>query len=901
MAAQSLPEFESQVQLNATVGNAPFAESFSQIALTPDTLGQVGATLATNASMELAKRRGIQAGLNPSGATLPPLTKADRAFVDAYQNQAHATLSNQGQKVINEADEALSKLNKIGPGDIAEYQKTVQKSFEDILNLAPIDAKTSLFNSFNQSLTSSVHNYQTRLISQQKAEQKANSDLALTTAANNVHNSWLDGNMDKAQQFLGDQIEQISKGVSAGIYTKVQGDALKKSAALNYLTGEQIQRGIAAHNEGKSAEWLDSLVSPKSKPKNISWSDWETVGNNARNYLANREKFTRQSAQVIAGHGYLEIANQTMTADKLAQYQEDLKDEPELFNNLAIAFAHNNHSASASSQRLANISANWQNIDVMKMASNEDINKSFTQLSELYQQQQQAMGNPISKDEADFVTAASSAVPVPLYTQSLQRQISSGIPGQMTNGIHYYNRLKALPGNKSTGFLNDQKAVAMKENFQNALSEGKTEEEAANIAQEIWNQKDKPDVVEFIKAQTDSALRTFADTTPNSYQWARNKLSIGGGVTVENPGALAGQWRSLFSTAMKFTQGNVAVSEQTASEGMNQTFGESIVNGYLGYMQYAPEKMIGLGKAAVPLMQEDIYQQLKPMVEFSKKAYEAGAQPFYYEIGERPDYKAYREAQNRLRFGKDYISLDNPKGLIEAGNIDLNNRPSAPNQGKTSTVLSTSIEFDGQEVLIPRVSDDGKVLSIQEAKELYKKTGKHLGKFDSPDNATAFAKKLHLQQEQLISGKRGTDLSDPTYAQDKSIIKNFEKGAPLTIRRIYHNGDKQEWSASIKSNPNQSLDVKTGELIGAYDIGLFDPKTGATDSFFGVFPNGMTHASWKPNTQWIRKNYLSVAGIVPKDEALTREQAADYLARGDEIDYQNSFAKQLNQAGRGFR
>jgi hypothetical protein len=794
MATQPIPEFDSQVKLNATVGNAPYAQSFDNMALTPDTLGQIGSTLATNASMELAKRRGIQAGLNPSGEVLPPLTGADKAYIDAYQNQAHATLSNQGQKVINEADEALSKLNKIGQGDIAQYQQTVQKSLDDILQLAPNDTKVSLFNSFNQELTSSIHNYQTRLIGQQKAEQRANSDLAISTANQNVHNAWLDGNVEKAARFLTEQTNQISKAVSAGIYSKSKGDALKKSAGLNYLSSEQIQNGIKAHNEGKGAQWLESLVEPSKKPKNISWSDWETVGNNARKYLANRKLFTKQASQTIASQGYLDIANQVMTSEKLAQYQEDLKEEPRLFNNLAIAFAHMNHSGSSKAAAQAELSANWQNNDYMKTASNDAINKSFMQLSNLYQERQQANGNPISQSEAQFVTASSAAVPVPLYIQSLQRQVSSGIHGQMTEGIHYYNRLKELPGNKAAGFLNDQKSVAMKENFQNALDEGNTEEEAAAIAQEIWNQKDKPDVVNFIQAQTDSALKTFANTTPDSYQWARNTLDIPSDATIESPGGMAAQFRSLFSTNMKVTNGNVEVSKKAAKEGMQQTFGETSINGIKGYMQYPPEKMIGLGKAAVPLMQEDLYQQIKPAIEFSKKAYESGAQPFYYEIAERPDYKAYREAKARLDKG----------------------------------------------------------------------------------------------------------LSDPTYAIDKQAINKFYSGAPIVIHKIYQTGKKEEWTTYLKSNPNQSLDIKTGELIGGYDIGLFDKKSGAQDSLFGVFPNGRTHLSWKPNTQWIRENYLSVAGIVPKDPNITKAQAAEYIKNYDEIEYKKSFSYQLNQMGRGF-
>lgn len=93
--------------------------------------------------------------------------------------------------------------------------------------------------------------------------------------------------------------------------------------------------------------------------------------------------------------------------------------------------------------------------------------------------------------------------------------------------------------------------------------------------------------------------------------------------------------------------------------------------------------------------------------------------------------------------------LSKNEGMLEEGNIDLTKRPLVKNpDGSTSTVRSMGVNLDGEEVLIPTVSDEGKLLEPNEAVELYRKTGKHLGKFESPEASTKFAEQLHKQQEQ---------------------------------------------------------------------------------------------------------------------------------------------------------
>lgn len=111
-----------------------------------------------------------------------------------------------------------------------------------------------------------------------------------------------------------------------------------------------------------------------------------------------------------------------------------------------------------------------------------------------------------------------------------------------------------------------------------------------------------------------------------------------------------------------------------------------------------------------------------------------------------------RDFYNKTVAETSAASDSTPAKPLVPGNIDLNKRPVVRNKdGSISTVRSLGFNDGEHEVLIPTVSNDGRILSDDEAIKNYFKTGRHLGKFATPEESTAFAERLHDDQDRQYS------------------------------------------------------------------------------------------------------------------------------------------------------
>lgn len=170
-----------------------------------------------------------------------------------------------------------------------------------------------------------------------------------------------------------------------------------------------------------------------------------------------------------------------------------------------------------------------------------------------------------------------------------------------------------------------------------------------------------------------------------------------------------------------------------------------------------------------------------------------------------------------------------PKGLIQEGNIDIHNRPIVKNaDGSISTVRSMSTNIDGREVLIPTVSDDGRIMSDDEAIDNFMRTGKHLGMFDNPEDATAYAESLHNQQaDEYLPKQDGSQQPQQGQQQEQGFMSYLGNAVAETGRGLLQAGVNVVNIPASVADAVTSAGAWAGKQLGIGD-GTYTPAPRVT-------------------------------------------------------------------------
>lgn len=641
-AHSDIQTYQRQASVEAQTSAPNFVAATSSLALTPTALGELGSTMALNAGIQMAKMSGQKLGSNPEGDLLPPITAVDKAFVESYSAQAEATLGNQAQQLMSQAQEEASKAYTLTPGVISSYQKNVSEGLQGILQHAPSTVRGQMETQFQSQLLRSSHQMNMSMISQNK--ERAQSEAAVYNAhqLQQMHDAALSGNADLAKQIYESTIQATKANAATGMLSPSQADTQLTSAKLNYYSSLEIKKAIDARNGHELEGFLAGMVN--NKPPSLSWGEWEDVRNKTVAYVGAIENLDNRDQSLIVSQATAQAQLSPLTPDYIEKLRSQLT--PTRFNNFMSSYISKQKTQYASRQAASTLQANWTDPRVMGAAKPDAINQAFLGMVQATKVNAQQRGIQLSDDDAQLEAASTAGSPIPLYVNKLNKGLQSGNPQLMLRDWQDYTALKKQGGQLTQGVTKD--SIAMGTMFNHFLEEGRTPEQAAQMAQETVMNKSEETQKNNERLIGDWRKKTVKDGTSRD-NWARKIAGVSRGTFISNGNGFALHMQNIMEDNLQYTNGNVEAAQQMLQDSVQQYWGVTNVNGKDEFTYMPVEKVVGLDSGAAPLIKQDMVTQLDRNFAQGKEAYDKGFMPYYMRIKNRPSYEAYLEAKNEIR------------------------------------------------------------------------------------------------------------------------------------------------------------------------------------------------------------------------------------------------------------
>jgi hypothetical protein len=610
------------------VGSTPdFQNAFNANAESQNTFSAIGTKVAQAASNAQAVKLGYESGKNPHGDLTPSVTEFDKNFEENYHAQANATLSLQGQKLLDDTQVHMSQATRITPKLIANTNQQLQIGLGKIAENAPTAIKGKLETTFSAQILSQDTQYKNKMFEQQREDQKNNQLNAASIYTKNAQEFATNGDTKGSQAAVDSAIKNADALEANKFITPEAARELRETAKQANLNGIYTNEATQAQKEGKYPEFAANYA--KNKPVGMTNEQYITTGNHFQQQINFIDGLQKQDENLKSAEFRTQVVEDINAAgSNLIKHQSEVSgikfQEDKLYYLNALK---RKQSLTAESDAVIN---GWNNKEVYVRSSDKAKDEAFDTQVKRKIITSQNNGNPVSFSDAEAQVAASAAGPVPRMIKLMNSKLSSNNPQDIEDAGKSYQYINQLQKGENLTGVTDQ-SLAMLNKYMTLRQNGTNAVEAAQAAHDaVYNQKPEQ------KKISEENWHTI----DNSVIKPAGKLNFYSSLSnidkdsLVDPQGFTEQAEELLKTNFSNTHDDLDTAKRMTQEALQKSYGETYVNGKKQTVFYPLEDVIGIHDSAA-FIQDDVIEQTTKQLAETKKAFDEGRSQYYWEIEPR--------------------------------------------------------------------------------------------------------------------------------------------------------------------------------------------------------------------------------------------------------------------------
>lgn len=637
----SIPDFQSATQ--------EYAES-------QDSLSAIGTTVAQSASNQMAVKLGYETGKNPHGDLLPPITEFDKNFENSYHQQANATLTLQGQKLLDDTQVQMAQSVRLTPQLIDRTHQQLQIGLNKIAESAPTAIKGELQAQFDSQILQHTTQYKDRMLRENREDDKNTYINSMDLGIKNAQELATIGNNKGAQTAVVSVIQMAESAEKNKYITPGKARVQKETAIQARINGQYTFQAKQALNEKKYPEFIDNLS--KNKPEGMSnevYLNMLTHVNSQIGFLQNL-RTQQENLESTKFNVRLALNPNTISGGDIEQLRSELS--PSKFEDIHLNYIKAMRTFNKDKNDSQDLMNNWNDPRAHAASSPKVIDQTFEKQVSSYQQQ------GINLQDAEVLVASQAGGTIPEFTRSIRNRLSSKNPSMIESAAQQIHALTTMESSNALNGL-DRQDMAMFHSFASIRDSMEPNKAAQELHDRIYNKGN--DEVSATEQNWNNQLHTKKPTGTSNPDYGlivagiskEQFLNVGDKTVFGND--LFDEYKSDYIAS----GGDDKTARKMLQQSVQNNYGYTNVNGIKQFTKHPIEKVLNLPDNAIGVVQQDIYNKLDKNFIENKKAYDKGEINEYWQLTPRESPEQISKNNTDISIPKNYFQNENDISLVK--------------------------------------------------------------------------------------------------------------------------------------------------------------------------------------------------------------------------------------------